>query len=114
MIESSRLAMRIFADPSRLVVVDDIFDGEINGLADITSGFNEICFDQSSGAGVLVPGNLAPGKHTFVVRDVETSRKTSVETFVVSGNRRPAPLVAAGFVSDGASGRVMPLFSQLP
>ena len=113
-IESSRLAMGVFADPGRLVVIDDILDGTSSGLADIASGFNEIYLDQSSGTGVLVPGNLAPGKHTFVVRDVETSRKTSVEVFVVSGDRRPAPFVAAGSVSSGVSGRMVPMLSQLP
>ena len=111
-IESSRLAMHIFADPDRLVVIDDIFDGVTGGLADAASGLNEINFDRSDGTGVLVPGNLALGKHTFVVRDIETSRKTSVEAFVVAGSRRPAPFVAAGFVSDGADGRVMPMISQ--
>jgi hypothetical protein len=113
-IESSRLAMRIFADPDRELIIDDVFDGRTSGLFDLSSGLGGVDLDQSSGMGLFVPGRLMPGKHTFVVRDVETSRKTSVEAFVVSGNRRPAPLISAGLMSAGVCSRVVPMLTELP
>ncbi len=105
-VENSHLAIRLFADPYGLLVVDDTRDGELNALADVSNGFNEIYLDRSSGMGVLTPGDLAPGKHTLTVRNIETSRETSVDVFIVSGDRKPAPFIAAGSLGAGSSGRM--------
>jgi len=105
-IENSHLSIRLFADPDGLLVVDDTRDGELNALADVSNGFDGIYLDRSSGMGVLTPGELAPGKHTFTVRNIETSRETSVDIFIVSGDRRPAPFISAGSLGSASTGRM--------
>ncbi|MFH0800522.1 MAG: hypothetical protein V2A66_10145 [Pseudomonadota bacterium] len=92
-IDNTRLAMRLFSDPTHHLAVEDSISGAI---VDADTNLEEIHLDEATGLGRISSKLLTPGSHKFTVRDLVTGRSSSVEVTLLDGTKRhPAPFAAA-------------------
>lgn len=98
-IPNTQLLVKVFADPSEAVMVDDEFDGVALPLFDISTAQTEITPDISTGIARLSPPLLPEGEHTLTVKNPVTGYSTSISIRLTDGTKlKPAPTVGA--VSD--------------
>lgn len=103
-IDNTRLVFRLFSDPARPLVVEEVVENSASVLADASTNLSEIELNEATGLGSLSPPLIAPGTRTFKVSDLITGRESEVTVRLLDGARRkPAPLLSGAFVSAGSA-----------
>lgn len=95
-IPNTQLVVKVFADPSSTVIVDDDFEGVELPLLDISTAQTEIVPDISTGLAKISPPLLPEGTHVLTVRNNSTGLASSISIRLTDGEKlKPAPTVGA-------------------
>lgn len=109
-VHNTRLAMRIFSDPSHPVVVLDVSDTENLSLVDAATNSREIYADEATWLGSFSPAILPAGGHRFIVSDLSNGRSSEINLMLIDGeDMRPAPFMAACAPGKALSSLIMPI-----
>lgn len=105
---NTRLIFKVFAEPGSQIIVEELLNENQSPLLDASTLLPDVSLDQSTGLGFLSPSLQFCGEHTYIVRDLNTNRSSSVKVDLTDGAKgRAAPLFAAGgMMEPDLQGRV--------
>ncbi|MFH1874099.1 MAG: hypothetical protein ABH859_02810 [Pseudomonadota bacterium] len=96
-IANTRLIFKAFADPASQVVIEDLSAQNAVSLVDASTSLPEVNLDISTGLGQLTPSLQPNGEHSYVIKDLNTNRSTTITVNLIDGSKlKPAPFFAAG------------------